>query len=177
MLALAGARPALATGTRIVCVDGPSGSGKSTLAADLAAAVPPGDAVVVQLDDLLDGWDGGLTRMISSLVGHVLAPLSAGRASGYRRYDWHAGRFAEWTPVPPVPLVVVEGVGAGARLTAPYRSLCVWVEAPRELRLARGIARDGEAFAPHWLTWADQEDIHFARDETRRRADLTLTTG
>jgi hypothetical protein len=69
---------------------------------------------------------------------------------------------------------VVEGVGCGARACAPYLSLLVWVEAPRDVRFARGIARDGEAYRPHWERWARQEQALFAAEGTRERADVII---
>jgi hypothetical protein len=50
------------------------------------------------------------------------------------------------------------------------------VEADREVRFARGIARDGEAYRPHWERWARQEGSLFAADGTRDRADIVLDT-
>ena len=40
--------------------------------------------------------------------------------------------------------------------------------------MARGIARDGDAFAPHWEQWAQDEAALFARERTRERADLVV---
>jgi hypothetical protein len=40
--------------------------------------------------------------------------------------------------------------------------------------MRRGIARDGDAFAPHWEQWAEDENGLFAREQTRERADLRL---
>ena len=45
------------------------------------------------------------------------------------------------------------------------------------VRMARGIARDGEAYRPHWERWARQEREHFAVDGTRDRADVVVWTG
>jgi dephospho-CoA kinase len=57
-----------------------------------------------------------------------------------------------------------------------YAAVGVWVEADREVRFARGIARDGETYRPHWERWARQEDALFAADRTRDRADVVLDT-
>lgn len=154
--------------TRLVAVDGPSGAGKSTFAERLAGLVP---APVVHMDDLYPGWDG-LVDAVPRLVEWIVAPLSADRTARYRRYDWELGAYAEWQEVPAGPVLVVEGVGSGARAVADRLSLLVWMEAPRELRMRRGIERDGEAYRPHWERWARQEDRHFAADGTRDRADL-----
>lgn len=159
--------------TRVVAVDGPSGSGKTVLAALLSASL--GDAPVVHMDDLYPGWDG-LQDAVPRLVEWVLEPLSRNARARYRRFDWPTGRYAEWHELPPVPVLVVEGVGCGARACTPYLSTLVWVEAPRALRFARGIERDGEAYRPHWERWAKQEDAHFATEGTRSRADVRVDT-
>jgi chloramphenicol 3-O-phosphotransferase len=157
--------------TRLVSVDGPSGSGKSTLAARLAAAL--GDPPVLHMDDIYPGWDG-LADAVPLLHDQVVAPLAACRPARYRRYDWVRGEFAEEHDLGVPPLLLVEGVTAGARAVAAPATLLVWVEAPPDERFRRGIARDGEAYRPHWERWARQEQAHFAADGTRDRADLVV---
>lgn len=173
VLALVAAGPARLAGGRLLCVDGPAGSGKSTLASAVRDAT---GATVVHLDDLLDGWTGGLPKVVDALVTDVLEPLAEGRPGAYHRYDWHAGRYVDWVPVAPGDLLVVEGVAAGSTAVTPYAACLVWTEAPHDLRMARGVARDGEAFAPHWEAWARMEAEHFAREGTRARADLVVPT-
>jgi uridine kinase len=170
--ALALARqPTLGDG-RLVCVDGPAGAGKTTLATAVAALHP--HAALVHLDDLYEGWDG-LPRLTVQLDG-LLRPLADRRTGSYRRYDWEEGRFAETRWVAPAPVLVLEGVGAGSLDHADLITVLVWVEAPYDVRMARGLARDGEAFAPHWKRWAAGEVEYFRRHDTRGRADLILTT-
>jgi dephospho-CoA kinase len=53
----------------------------------------------------------------------------------------------------------------------------VWVEAPEDLRLARGLARDGDEYREHWRRWMDDEARLFTEEETRARADLVFDTG
>lgn len=173
VLALLAERPARLGATRLLTVDGPAGSGKTTLARDVVAAAP--DAHLLHLDLLLDGWEG-LAEVPATLVRDVLTPLREGRPAAYRRFDWHAGRFAERVPVPTAALLVVEGVGAGSRATAPFRSVSVWVEAPDEVRHRRAMAREGEVFGPHWEAWATQERMLFAAERTRTTADLVVST-
>jgi uridine kinase len=171
--ALVRTAPPRAGTTRVVAVDGPSGSGKTVLAAELSDVLD--GAPVVHMDDLYPGWDG-LDEAVPRLLEWVLQPLSRGEPARYRRYDWPAGAYAEEHQVPTSEVLVVEGVGSGALACAPYLSLLVWVEAPRPLRFERGIARDGEAYRPHWERWARQEDEHFRRNATRERADARVDT-
>lgn len=160
--------PARAGQSRVLAVDGPAGSGKSTVAAGLAARLGP--APIVAMDDLYPGWDG-LADAAPLLVQNVLEPLARGSPARYRRYDWKLGLYTDLVDVPAADVLVVEGCGSGSRIVAPYLSVLLWVEAPEAVRLARGIARDGEAFRPHWERWARQEKVLFAAERTRERAD------
>ncbi len=170
VLDLARSRPPTLGDGRLLCVDGPAGSGKTTLADALLRREPA--SVVVHMDDLFEGWDG-LPTVDAQLVT-LLEPLAEGRPGTYRRWDWHASRWAEQVAVEPAPLLVLEGVGSGSLVAEPFTTVRVWVEAPHELRMRRGIERDGEAFAPYWEQWAAAEAEHFARHRTRERAHLVL---
>ncbi len=179
VLALALSRPPSAGRTRVVAVDGPSGAGKTTFArvlveraADALASAPP----LVQMDEFYPGWDG-LAASVPVLVEKVLEPIAQGHPAAYRRWDWDAGRWGSLVAVPLSGLVVVEGSGCGSRPARPYLGALVWVEAPAGLRMGRGLARDGEAYRPHWERWAEQEQALFAAEGTRERADLLLATG
>lgn len=165
------AAPPRCGATRLVCVDGPSGAGKTTLAARLAAAL--GDPPVLHMDELYPGWDG-LAAAVPLLVDQVVAPLAAGRAARYRRWDWDLGAWGATHELGRPVVLLVEGVAAGALPVARFASLLVWVEAPTTERFRRGIARDGETYRPHWGRWARQEAVHFAAEGTRARADVRV---
>lgn len=163
--------PTLGSG-RLVCIDGLAGAGKTTLAAAIARLRP--DSVVLATDEMLEGWRGlpGLGASIEAL----LRPLAEGRAGRWRRWDWYADRWAEWREVSPVPLLVLEGVGSAAAAYADLVTTVVWVEADRDLRLRRGLARDGGSMREHWTTWLEDEaDLH-AEERAQDRADLVLRT-
>jgi uridine kinase len=167
------AAPARAGRTRVVAVDGRSGSGKTRLAGQLREQL---GASVVSLEDLYGGWDG-LERGIDLLVTEVLEPLAAGRTARVPRYDWITRSWGEPASLDPPELLVVEGVGAGARRAAAFESLVVWLEAPAAVRKKRALDRDGETFAPYWDYWAVQEDAMLAREHTPERADILIDAG
>lgn len=166
------AAPPLLGSVRLVVVDGPAGSGKTTFASRLAAEL--GDAPVVHMDDLYEGWSGLDAGVWHRLESQLLAPLREGHPGSYQVYDWDAGRFAEWVTVPVADAVILEGVGAAARPVDPWATRRVWVEVGEALRMQRGVARDGEALRHEWVRWAVRESEHFAADGTRQRADLVV---
>ncbi|MEU7900837.1 hypothetical protein AB0B45_49425 [Nonomuraea sp. NPDC049152] len=155
--------------TRVVAVDGPAGSGKTTFAGRLGPAL---GAQVVHSDDFPVPWEQGPGPWFAELEARVLRPLGEGRPGAFRRYDWARGVYAEEVSVPVAPVLVIEGVGT-ARRTAPV-SFRVWVEAPRDVRMARVLERDGPELEPRWVEWFAAEDRWFAEDGTRRRADAVL---
>jgi uridine kinase len=171
VLAHARSDPARLGSSRLVCIDGPAGSGKTTLAhevADLAGAP------VVRMDDLYPGWDG-LFDVEPEVLG-LLEPLSEDRTGSYRRFDWIADEYRETHLVEPSPLLVLEGVGSGNRTWRHLVTTLVWVEAPDDVRLARGLARDGEEQRDRWVQWMRDEARLLAQEETRTHADFVFDT-
>jgi hypothetical protein len=160
-------------GIRIVGIDGPSGSGKSTLARAVAAELA---CPIIELDDFVS-W-GDLTGWWPRFDEQAFSPLLAGGDAHYQRRDWIGDEFGaalgDWRTVPWHPRVVVEGITATRRETVGRLSLAVWVEAPDELRLARGLERDGHDHLVLWIDWMRREAAFFASDRTRARADLVV---
>jgi uridine kinase len=169
-------RPARLGPVRLVTIDGPAGSGKTTLAAAVAAgcAARGVTAAVVHLDDLYAGWSGLQGDLWPRLSAQVLEPLRRGRDGRFQRYDWVAGAFAEWVDVPRPDVLVIEGCGSGRRAGDALRSVLVWVEADDDLRLTRGLERDGAAARAHWERWMAEEREHYSREGTRGRADIAV---
>lgn len=173
---------------RLVCVDGPSGSGKTTLASALAQALAPtfGDVPVVHGDELYEGWAvvaGAPDRVtafdvLSQRVDTwLLERWRHGYAGTHPRWDWYADRWGEPVDVPVSPVVVLEGVGLGARTLRARAVLTVWVEAADDgVRLDRVLARDGEALRAEMEGWLLDEAAWHRHDGTREGADVELRT-
>lgn len=167
------AAPARCGAVRVVAVDGHSGSGKTTLARGVGEAL---DAPVVHMDRIYPGWDG-LAASVPLLVEQVLEPLARGEQAAFRLWDWEENAWNGTRIVPPAEVVVVEGSGSSVGPAGEYAAVRVWVEAGRDERRRRGLARDGDAYRPHWEHWAAQEARLYARDGTRAKADIVIATG
>ena len=170
------ARPARLGAVRVVSVDGPAGSGKTTFAGRLARALRAEGTRVAELhtDDVVDGWNDIVTFW-PRLEKWVLDPLRRGEDGAYRVYDWTAGCFsATWTALPVPEILVLEGVTSGRAAARAELSLGVFVLADPRLRLARGLARDGQELRELWLRWMADEDAHFAMDRTAYHADMVV---
>ncbi|MES1246767.1 MAG: hypothetical protein ABUS54_03730 [Actinomycetota bacterium] len=154
--------------TRIVAIDGCGGAGKSTLAAALAREL---GATVVHTDDFAS-WDDPVGWW-PSLLEQVLEPLAAGRSATFVPNSW-GGPERPPVTVEPGRTVIVEGVTASREAFRPYLAYSIWVETPRELRLARGLARDGVDALPLWERWMAEEDAYVERERPAEHADAVL---
>jgi uridine kinase len=71
--------------------------------------------------------------------------------------------------------VFVEGVYALRTELAGAYDFTIWLECPREIRLARGIARSGEKIRPLWEhDWMVAEDLYIAAHRPGERANLVV---
>lgn len=157
--------------TSIVVIDGYGGSGKSTLARRLASALP--GTTIVRTDDFsrpnVLGWDW------KRMKTQVLDPLNRNHTGKYQRYDWPTDALAEWHDVPVGSVVIVEGVSSMRAELGSYWDLSIWVTCSYERRLARGIARDGEAKRSQWENvWMPEEDRYVREQKPELRADVIL---
>ena len=98
-------------------------------------------AQIVSTDEFWDGEGFDLDR----LEREVVAPLARGETATFASYDWTAGEARGSRTVEPTGVVIVEGVCALHRKLRDAYAVRVWVEASYDVRLARAIARDGEA--------------------------------
>jgi uridine kinase len=156
-------------GTRVVAVDGHGGAGKTTFAERLAAAL--GGAQIAHTDDFAS-WDDPVDwwpRCVASL----LEPLARGHAARYEVTAWQ-GIPRPAVEIVPADVVILEGVTASREAFRPYLSGSIWIDTPREVCLARGLARDGEHMRAQWEAWLAEEDAYIARENPMARADLVV---
>ena len=170
----------------LVAIDGPGGAGKSTLARLLKEQLKTLGwlVAVVTHDDFylpshqrenqqrgVIGCDFDWER----LRDQVLTPIRAGRSAHYQRYDWETDVLAEWRTISASDVVLVEGVYTMRRELVNLYDLKIWVECPKAIRLARGIARDGEKARTIWKQdWMPKEDDYVKTHLPHERANLSI---
>jgi uridine kinase len=160
----------------LVAIDGCGGAGKSSLAVAIATEFPR--ATVAHTDDFAFGWEMGWDW--ARFREQILDPILARRIARYQRFDWPTRRLAEWHEVPSqTDVLIVEGVSATRRELGNPWDITVWVEAPPDIRLRRGLERDGEAALPLWERWTAEEDAWVASEVPANSCDFIFdgTTG
>ena len=117
---------------------------------------------------------GGLFDLLR-LESQVLIPHTKGRALHYQRYDWEAGTLGDWATGASGAPLIVEGVYSTHQMLRDFYDLRIWVTAPRAVRLARGMERDGEEARSKWIdVWMPAEDRYIADQAPQDHAHLAL---
>jgi uridine kinase len=171
--------------TALVGIDGRGGSGKSTLARELAALLP--DAIVVEFDDFYRPANERQLRAARGddeiggdfdwrrLRHQVLQPLAGDEEARYRRYDWDGDQLADWHSIPSGGVVIVEGNYSTRPELRRYYDVTIWVDTPHDVRLHRGVERDGEHARARWLgEWIPEEDRYLAAYQPARQVDIVI---
>ena len=168
----------------LVAIDGPGGAGKSTLVRLLKEHLKTlGWTVAVVKHDDFYRPSHQRENQQAGIIGHdfdwerlrdqVLMPIREGRSAHYQRYDWETDVLAEWHTISDSDVVLVEGVYTMRRELTHLYDLKIWVECPRAIRLARGIARDSEKARTIWeQDWMPKEDDYIKTHLPRESADL-----
>ena len=105
----------------------------------------------------------------------VLEPLRHNHVAHFQKFDWQANQLGQWETVNPCSVVILEGVSSSRSEFRPYLSFAIYIETDRDLRLKRGLERDGEAALPLWQQWMAEEDEYVLRDKPQKYADLVLS--
>lgn len=126
---------------------------------------------VVHTDDFAS-WDHPLDWH-ERCLRELWSVLEKGETARFLATDWTKSGVERWVEVDP-GRVIFEGVSSSCLAFSPFVDLKVWVKAPRELRLQRGLERDGEGARGLWEEWMREEDKYVAREDPAGRADLVV---
>lgn len=153
----------------LITIDGPCASGKTTLAGRLAEALC---ASVIHTDDFVIPHAQKTAERLARpggncdaerLVREVLAPFQKGEPVLYRRYDCRADRM---TPEEELPgdahILILEGSYCNLPLIRAYADLCLFVDAPEEIRMLRLQNRETpESLRRFREKWIPLENAYF----------------
>jgi uridine kinase len=166
----------------IVGIDGGGGAGKSTLARQLQRSAE--GVQVVEMDDFYRPEPANSERSDEPcwffdwrrLRDEVFRPLATGETARFRPHDWENGGLCDETiRVEPGGVVIVEGISTLRRELREWVDFGVWVEAPKALRLERGLERDGASARQTWERyWMPEEERYFEAHQPRRYADIEV---
>ncbi|HDR4898434.1 AAA family ATPase [Bacillus cereus] len=168
----------------IIGIDGCGGAGKSTLANKIKSNFST--VTIVHMDDFYlpsakivnehpTNKSIGADFDWKRLLQEVLDPISNGIEGCYKRYDWETDSLAESHTISANGIVIIEGVYATRQELAGIYDLKIWVNCPRETRIKRGIARDGEAARDMWENnWMIAEDMYVESHKPHEFADVII---
>jgi uridine kinase len=173
--------------TLLIGIDGPGGSGKSTFAAALCTALlqRATGALIIHTDDFFCPFpdqnendqsglpDGEIDW--NRLLEQVITPIRDNRPGRFQKYDWPSRTLAAWHTIDVGGTVIIEGIRALHRALAPTYDFRIWLECPREVCLARGIARDGEEARRRWeQDWLPADDRFIRQHRPAATAELIV---
>ena len=168
----------------LVAIDGFGGSGKSTLAEYIVSKY--GSGQIIHMDDFYKPSDKRLQLEMSKkesgedydikrLSNEIIIPIINRIEAKYQRYDWNMDKLSEWNTVKPSGLIIVEGVYSISNQLSNNYDLKIFVECNRELRLKRGLERDGQEALEFWKQWMIGEDKYLQEQNPRNRADFIIS--
>lgn len=158
--------------TKIIAIDGGGGAGKSTLASNLSEEL--GHCPIIHTDDFAS-WENS-QNWYPRMIEQVLGPLKQNKVARFQRYDWNKNELSDWLTVEPQEFVILEGVTSARKEFRPFLSFSLFVDTNAEVRLRRGLERDGPEAKDQWLKWMREEDEYLARDNPKSFVNV-VTSG
>jgi uridine kinase len=144
---------------RLIAIDGGGGAGKTTFATCLQKQIT--GSFIIKIDDFYRppqlrspvvstqtinpnfDWDRFRTT--------VLEAIKNNRDVSYQLYDFQLGTLSGKTiTIPANAPIIVEGVWSMQTAFINFYDYLIWLEAPAEMRLQRGVLRDGEDMRQIW---------------------------
>lgn len=163
--------------TKFIAIDGHGGSGKSTLADLLSKKL---NAEIIHTDDFAS-WDNPLNWWPLA-IQCVFEPIAKGaKTLNYPRSKWWKNHYPKPVVNQPITdIMILEGVSSLRKEFRDYISLGIYVDAPTDLCLKRGVEKDTgtnktkEELTQIWQKWLVSEDKYLERDQPQSYADIVI---
>ena len=167
----------------IIGVDGPGGSGKSTFATELLEFIS--NVEIVKMDDFYKPEN--LRKELNSvseigayfdwrrLEKQLLIPFVENLDIRFQKYNWNCDSLNEWQYISKNSNVIVEGVYSTRPEISKYYDLKIWIYCPADVRLLRGIERDGLEKMELWQNvWMKQENEYLEKYNPISLSDINI---
>ncbi len=159
----------------IIGVDGLGGSGKSTIAEKIKK-LNTNKIHIVHTDDFYlptdsrNKIDNCVGFDLNRILNEVIYPYLNNEDIIYKKYDWIEDSLGKEIKVVKNKIILLEGVYSLHNTLNSYIDIKVWVECKRDIRLHRGLTRDGESAYDNWVNvWMPIEDDYVEN----QKPDLT----
>jgi uridine kinase len=159
----------------IITIDVVAGAGKTTLARFMHEEYKDRTSVFsVHMDDLYDGWSDPFGTSLSEKLKAIAASHIEEKPVELSKYDWVNDVPGPRFIVPPVELLIIEGVGSGQSSIRGSVDTKIWIDLEPIVGLRRVLARDGYEIEEQMLGFLEQQQDHFIKEGTRAAADFHL---
>jgi len=159
----------------ILTIDGVAGAGKTTLARYMQSEYEDRMSVyIVHMDDLYDGWSDPFGPALERKLLAIAEAHNEKRPLELTKYDWINDCAGPTFTVPPVELLIIEGVGSGQSSIREFVETKIWIDLEPIVGLRRVLARDGFEIEEQMRRFLQQQEIHFVQEGTRAAADFHL---
>ena len=167
-----------------VAIDGGAGAGKTMLARGIREHLE--SVSILRTDDFSRPLNEHPTARMSAeklyelyfqwerMRDEALILLHRGETAKFQRYDWSADSLLDWVSVEPNEIVLVEGVYSSRPELRPMLDAIIVVDAPRDERLRRVLARDPNSVSDWLSAWMSAEDWYLNQVRPQDTADLLL---
>lgn len=170
----------------LIAIDGLGGSGKSTFSECIRELnsrievirmddfyLPSNLRPQMNLEEVPDGGNFDIDR----LIDQVLEPYNNNEPIQYQKYDWIEDKLGQLVEINKGKLLVIEGVYSLHKSLRSYFGIKIWVECNRDLRLHRGLVRDGEGAYENWVgEWMPLEEKYVKNQNPNKVAQYTIYT-
>ncbi len=159
-----------------IAIDGRGGSGKTVFAEYLKKLVP--DFIFLNGDDYFEPVENQIVWGAfndARFRQDIIKPLQHGNSFIYRPYDWHKEPH-----ISEQPTAITKGFCLERCFSFDFDldwDLKIWVEAPKEVCLERGLAREHmprERVLAAWQIWQVAEDNYIAQKQPEELADIVI---
>ena len=169
---------------KLVAIDGGGGAGKTTFATKLQKEIV--GSSIVKIDDFYRPPQLRSPVMSTQVINPnfdwdrfrtlVLEAVKNDKDINYQLYDFGVGTLSgKSISIPRGAIIIVEGVWSLQEAFADFYDYRIWLEAPKEIRLERGLMRDGEGMRKEWeQEWIPADQYYQKTSQPHLKADCVI---